>query len=206
MNLNKLKKAEAAFLKKYPAGFYHPALMELGKKHKMDKMIALTQESFSKRRFSRGESLAEDIVKIVGRSSMVSMFEKPKFKDFMVSISENERQKFIYGFKQLLHGKQEKGFNTMVEILKTGKLAKWSLVTILPNYYHPDEEVFVKPTTTKGVIAHFELENLEYKPTPTWEFYQAYKKTILEMKGNIDESLAPNNAAFCGFLMMSLES
>ena len=94
----------------------------------------------------------------------------------------------------------------MVEILKTGKLAKWSLVTILPNYYHPDEEVFVKPTTAKGIIAHFELENLEYKPTPTWAFYQRYKNTILKMKTNIDESLAPNNAAFCGFLMMSLES
>ena len=137
---------------------------------------------------------------------MISMFEKPKFKDFMFSLSENERQKFIYALKQFLHGKQEKGFNTMVEILTTGKLAKWSLLTILPNYYHPDEEVFIKPTTAKGIIAHFELAYLEYKPTPTWDFYQLYKKTILEMKANIDESLAPNNAAFCGFLMMSLES
>ena len=206
MNLQKLQKAETIFLSKYPTGFYHPALMELGKKHKMDKMISLTQESFSKRRFSRGEYLAEDIVKIVGHSSMISMFEKPKFKNFIFSLSENERQKFIYALKQFLHGKQEKGFNTMVEILKTGKLAKWSLVTILPNYYHPDEEVFVKPTTAKSIIAHFELENLEYKPTPTWAFYQRYKNTILEMKTNIDESLAPNNAAFCGFLMMSFES
>jgi hypothetical protein len=64
--------------------------------------------------------------------------------------------------------------------------------------------VFIKPTTAKGIIAYFELENLIYESQPTWEFYQAYRTEINRMKEQVDCSLAPNNAAFSGFLMMSL--
>ena len=53
-------------------------------------------------------------------------------------------------------------------VLKAGKLAKWSLITICPVYFRPQQEVFVKPTTVKGVIAHFELDELQYRPQPYW--------------------------------------
>jgi hypothetical protein len=46
MNLKKLLQAEAAFFMRYPGGFNHPEMEALGKKHKMDKMITLTQEGF----------------------------------------------------------------------------------------------------------------------------------------------------------------
>jgi hypothetical protein len=92
----------------------------------------------------------------------------------------------------------------MLSVLQTGKLAKWSLMTILPVYFNPQQEVFVKPTTAKGVIKYFELESLEYKPMPSWEFYKTFRETILEMRSMVDASLAPNNAAFTGFLMMSM--
>ena len=61
----------------------------------------------------------------------------------------------------------------------------------------------MKPTTVKGVIKQFELD-LDYKPQPTWAFYSEYRDTILEMGGQVDPAIAPSNAAFCGFLMMSL--
>ena len=91
----------------------------------------------------------------------------------------------------------------MVTVLEPGRLAKWSLLTIIPNYYHPDQEVFVKPTTTKKVIQQLELEGLTYRPAPTWEFYETYRHQILALRDNVSPSLAPSNAAFCGFLMMS---
>ena len=62
----------------------------------------------------------------------------------------------------------------------------------------------MKPTTAKGVVSYFELDGLEYRPRPSWEFYKTYRDIILEMKAAVDKSLAPNNAAFCGFLMMTM--
>ena len=62
---------------------------------------------------------------------------------------------------------------------------------------------FVKPTTTKNVIRQFEVEDLVYRPQPTWQFYDAYRDLIAEMKALTDPSLSPNNAAFTGFLMMT---
>ncbi len=206
MNLAKLKQAETQFLDKYPEGFMHPDLQALGKKHKMEQMIALAQESFSKNRFRDPQTIAENMVKIISRSSMVSMFEKPKFRDATKGFSEKDTKLLSSGLKNFLHGNQQRGFETMVDVLKPIKLAKWSLVTIIPNYYHPDKEVFVKPTTAKGVIQYFELEDLAYKPAPTWEFYQKYRDAIAEMRAKVDKSIAPNNAAFGGFLMMNLNS
>lgn len=37
------------------------------------------------------------------------------------------------------------------------------------------------------------------------KFYEGYRDLILDMKSKVDPSLAPSNAAFSGFLMMSLQ-
>jgi hypothetical protein len=92
----------------------------------------------------------------------------------------------------------------MLYILRTGKLAKWSLMTVCPAYFHPQVEVFIKPTTVKGIIQTFELEDLQYQPAPTWEFYERYRAAINQMKTSIDPSLARNNIAFSGFMMRSM--
>ena len=67
-----------------------------------------------------------------------------------------------------------------------------------------NDEIFMKPNTVKGIVAHVELPDLLYKPTPSWDFYHRYRDCTLEMKEHTDKSLIPNNPAFCGFLMMSL--
>ena len=206
MNLKKLKQAEAAFLAQYPEGFKHPDMVQIGKKHKMDSMITQVQESFAKPRFKDSTAIVADMVRLIGRSSMVSMFEKPKFRDFAKSLNSVEKEALASGLKNQLHGNQENGFNMVLSVLQSRKLAKWSLISILPVYFRPDEEVFVKPTTAKGVIQQFELQDLIYKPQPSWEFYVAYREEILKMKKKVRKSLSPNNAAFTGFLMMAMRS
>ncbi len=203
MNLEKLKQAEALFLQRYPQGFLHPDMLALGKKHKMDKMIEMAQTSFAKSRFKDVKGVASAMVQIVSRSSMISVFEKPRFKDYVTSLDTNELLPLTEGLKDFIHGNQRQGFESMVNALKYAKLAKWSLITLIPNYFAPNDEVFLKPTTVKGVIKQFELEPLQYKPTPTWEFYDWYRQQIAAMKAEIIDTLKPNNAAFCGFLMMS---
>lgn len=204
LNNEKLKQAQAQFFMAYPGGFTHPEMVKIGKKHNMEKLIHFAQESFSPEACTNIHLTAENMIKLVSRSSMVSMFEKPKFRDFIQRLNNDEKAYLVNALRQLLHGDQQTGFTNMVDFLATEKLAKWSLVTVIPAYYAPTTEVFVKPTTTKGVIAHFNLVDLKYKPKPAWEFYQSYRDMVNAAKTQVDESLSPSNAAFLGFLMMTM--
>jgi hypothetical protein len=134
---------------------------------------------------------------------MVSRFEKPRFRDYVSGLSREDRAYLAGGYCNLLHGDQETGFNQILDVLTEGQLAKWSLMTIVMHHYRPQVDVFVKPTTTKNVIRQFELDDLVYRPRPSWGFYAAYRDAISEMKRHVHPSLSPNNAAFTGFLMMS---
>ncbi|MBI5074324.1 MAG: hypothetical protein HZB62_04050 [Nitrospirae bacterium] len=202
MNIGKLKAAERDFLNDYPGGFAHPVMLELAKKHKSDKMTALAKEAFAKDNFRDPVKIVEDMEKVVSRSSMVSLFEKPKFRDYARSLTLPGKEKLSKGLYDFLHGDEERGFEVLVDILRKGKLAKWSLVTICPAYFRPTTEVFIKPTTVKNVIQYFEIEGLEYNPTPTYAFYRQYRSVINKMKKQVDKSLSPDNAHFSGFLMI----
>ncbi|MFZ5944816.1 MAG: hypothetical protein ACOYVD_11940 [Bacillota bacterium] len=206
MNKAKLKEAETRFLMRYPGGFSNPLMLEIAKKHKLEKMNKLAQDSFPIANFQNPIKLVDSMSKIVSQSSMVSVFEKPKFRDFINAISDMEKGILSRGLEEFLHGNQETGFKLMTDLLSEYKLAKWPLLTVCPAYYRPNVEVFIKPTTVKGVIEYFELEGLKYSPKPTFEFYWAYREQINKIKKEVDVSLQYENAAFCGFLMMSIEN
>jgi len=204
MNLIRLKQAEETFLHRYPGGFDNPEIIAIRtKKHNVDKMIAFAQESFSKRNFKFPEQIVQNMVKVISRSSVVSMFEKPRFREFAASLFPEERDLLAGGLEELLHGKEQIGFETILDLLKSRKLAKWSLMTICQTYFHPQRDVLVKPTTVKRIIEYFELKDLQYKPAPSWSFYNAYRSTIHEMKSKVDQSLSPSNVAFSWFLLLS---
>jgi hypothetical protein len=201
----RLKRAEMLFLASYPDGFADPAMVKIGNRHRMAQMVTLARECFSPQACKDIAATADNMVKVVGRSSMVSMFEKPRFRDFVKRLQDHEREFMVNAMDQCLHGDQQSGFEAMVGILQSEKLAKWSLVSIIPAYYAPDTEVFVKPTTAKGIIKYFGVEGLEYKPRPSWAFYCGYRDLINRAKLRVDPSLSPSNAAFSGFLMMSMQ-
>ena len=203
MNLKKLREAESLFLHRYPDGFADEQMKHVRKKHNVDKLSEFAATALGKKCFDKQAQVLDDIVKIATRSSMVSMFEKPKFRDYVNGLGRDDRASLATGFKKLLHGNQERGFSDVVDLLAEGKLAKWSLLTICLLHYRPQREVFVKPTTTKNVIRQFELEDLVYRPRPTWAFYAGYRDAIDAMKAAVSPKLSPNNAAFTGFLMMT---
>lgn len=203
MNYEKLRIAEAHFLQSYPGGFADPELNKVAKRHKMDRMIEFAGTALAKTEFEKPNAFLENMVKLVSRSSMVSLFEKPKFRDAIADMNSDERQALAEGYRKLFHGGQATGFREVVDILSRHKVAKWSLVTIPLVYFKPQKEVFVKPTTAKNIINKLELD-LVYKPQPTWEFYKGYRAAIVDMKKRVHPSLAPNNAAMTGFLMMTL--
>lgn len=204
MNVHKLKQAEKAFLDRYPGGFDNPEIIAIRtKKHNVDKMIVFAQESFAKRNFKIPGLIVQNMVKLVSRSSVVARFEKPKFREFIESLFPEERDFLAGGLEKLLHGNEQVGFETVLNLLKSRSLAKWSLMTICQTHFHPQQAVLVKPTTVKGIIQYFELNDLSYKPTPSWNFYDAYRTRIHEMKSKVDSCLSPSNAAFSWFLLLS---
>lgn len=206
MNRDKLMRAEQLFLNRYPGGFENPGMVEISKKHKPAKMNGMAEDFFGPGQFGNPDLVVENMIKIVTRSSMVSVFEKPRYRDYLNMISGDEKAFLARGLYEILHGDQQGGFSMMLDILSMGKLAKWTLMTIIPVYYKPLAEVFVKPTTARNVISWFEVEDLKYSPKPTWDFYTGFRDLIGEMKSSVSKTLSPSNAAFTGFLMMSTGS
>ena len=174
------------------------------RKHKPDQMIALAHESFSEANFGRPNLIVQNMARLISRSSIISVFEKPRFREFANALPPQEQEFFTQGLKEILYGQEQMGFEMMLDLLKSAKLAKWSLMTVCQTYFHPQRDVFIKPTTVKGAIEYFELDQLHYKPTPSWAFYEAYRSTFHEMKSRVDKSLSPTNAAFSGFLWMTV--
>jgi hypothetical protein len=192
LDTQKLKRLETDFLMRYPGGFDDPDMLALTKKHNFDKMVAFTHSAFDKVACSNIHVTADNMIKAVSRSSMISMYEYDKA--FLVEALSN-----------MLHGKQQFGFEAMVDILRTEKLAKWSLVSVIPAYYAPQKQVFVKPTTAKNILKHFDLDDPVYKPAPTWDFYKKYRQLVIAGKAKVNKSLSPTNVAFTRFLIMTVD-
>ncbi|OHD84373.1 MAG: hypothetical protein A2Y52_05930 [Sulfuricurvum sp. RIFCSPLOWO2_02_43_6] len=205
MNLEKLKAAEANFFAFYPKGFADEALLPIIKRHNTAKIGESVQEMFAPERFSRTEEICESFAKIVSKSSLISLFAKPKVRDMVKQMSMEQQDMLAIGLYEVLHGNKEKGFTILVDVLGIYKLAKWSIVTLIPYYYARDKDFFIKPTTTKDIIKFFEISGMEYKPRPTYEFYERYTKVLEEMKSQVSPLIGEDNAGFTGFLMMAMK-
>ena len=205
MNLKKLKQAELEFLARYPGGFADPALAPIRKKHNVDQLTAFAQANLGPGACHRPEHVADTLVRIIARSSMVSRFEKPRFRDFIGSLNSREKQHLALAVDKRLHGRSKRdGFDEIVGMLAHYKIAKWSIVSVVPFYFAPKREAFVKPTTAKGILAYLEIEDLQYRPLPSWEFYSGYRRLLQRIKREVDPSLAPNYAALTGFMMSAM--
>lgn len=205
MNVLRLKEAEAAFLDRFPQGFQDPGMEAIRKRHNVDRLATFASENLTELAFSRPSAFADVLVTIVGRSSMVSRFEKAPFREFIGSLSSKQKQALADSFRKRLIGrKKREGFEEIVDVFSRYKLARWSLVSAVPFYFSPKKEVFLKPTTAKKIISLLEVDGLSYHSRPTWALYDGYRKLILEAKKFLDPSLTPNNAAITGLLMFSL--
>ncbi|MBI9009011.1 MAG: hypothetical protein JEZ05_03185 [Tenericutes bacterium] len=200
MNVKKLLTLENEFLSVHPEGFASPDMLKIAKKHNVNKLSQFVKEICSK-----GLVVIPDIVKIITKSSMVSVFEKMRFRDLIKELSEEEKLLLVRAIYENIHGEEEEGFNELVHLLKPYKLAKWTIISAFRAYYYLDVDVFMKPITIKKIIAFLELSGLNYNATPNYYFYFVYRNYINEMKELVNKSLSPNNPAFSGFLMMSID-
>ena len=203
MNIDKLHQAEAEFLQRYPGGFADPGMDLIKRKHNVDKVVEFAAANLRLQDFNRPQHIADSMLKIISRSSMVSRFEKPRFRDFISALNSHEKEALADALEQRLYGRKKAGFEALLGMLDHYGVAKWPLLTAVPFYAAPRREVFVKPTTAKGIITFLQVADLEYKPRPSWEFYRGYQALLREVRGEVSKSLAPNYAALSGFLMSS---
>lgn len=205
MNIRRLKEAEAAFLARFPGGFGDPGMQKIRKSHNVDALSEFTRAHMTRAVLSRPDRFAEVLLKIVSRSSMVSRFEKPPFRQCLNELSAKDTRHLAAAYGKRLFGpRKREGFEEIVELLGRYKLARWSLVSAVPFYFAPSKEAFVKPSTARRIVAFLDMEHLHYAPRPDWAFYAGYRQLVLDIKKTVDPSLTPNNAATTGFLMATL--
>ncbi len=205
MNLEKLKDIESEFLERYPKGFEDAHFFPTMKKFKPEKLEEFAKEALKKENFSNPNLVVDGFLKIIQKSVMVSLFDKLKLKDAIMSLNSYEKDMLSIEIFELLYGDKKEGFEGLVEFLAQYNLAKWTLLSVVPYSINRQTEYFIKPTTTKNIIKYFELESLIYKPKPSFEFYENYTKVLDEMKSNVSDSLTFDNAAFTGFLKIGIE-
>jgi hypothetical protein len=205
MNLEKLKDLESEFLERYPKGFEDAHFFPTMKKFKPEKLEEFAKEALKKENFSNPNLVVDGFFKTIQKSVMVSLFDKLKLKDAIMSLNSYEKDMLSIEIFELLYGDKKEGFEGLAEFLAQYNLAKWTLLSVVPYSINRQTEYFIKPTTTKNIIKYFELKNLIYKPKPSFEFYENYTKALDEMKSNVDSSLTFDNAAFTGFLKIGIE-
>lgn len=205
MNLEALKRYESLFLVHYPGGFSHPAMQTIAKRHQVDKWTEFLKSDLAKAQFDDVIQVAESLTKLIGGSSLVSVFEKTAFKNMMNGLTRDEKQVLMEAFKTLLYEDQAKGFEDVCSFLTLYKNAKWPIVTSVLYYSNPETEVIIKPSTVKKVIEVFELSGVTYTTRPEYHFYKAYCQEIMKMKQLSSEELQVDNGAYCGFLMFAVE-
>ena len=205
MNIEKLKEYEAEFLEQYPNGFDDRNFSHIMKTFNPLKLEEFAKEALKKENFETPSLVIDGFFKVVSKSVFVSLFDKLKLKDAIATLTSYEKDMLSIELYELLHGNKRNGFEGLVEFLAQYNLAKWTIISVVLYYNDRQKEYFIKPTTTKNVIKYFELQNLIYKPTPSFEFYNSYKKILNEMKKNVHKSLKIDNAAFTGFLRIGME-
>ena len=206
MRIDKLHDLQGDFFARYAEGFMDPEMTKIGKKHNVSKVVDFAQGAFAETQFGKPESIIKSLTQVVSKSSMISMFDKPKFRDSVLTLAPKERELLADATFELLHGNEQKGFELMLDQLVTLKLRRWSLMSVLPFYFDPTKNWFIKPNTTKSILKYFEVDQqMVYKPRPSYSFYQEYSQFLTELRDESDPRLSPNNAAFTGFLMMTIK-
>jgi len=204
LNIQKLKEAEASFLALYPGGFADPGIRAVRAKHNVDRLILYTADALTRANCHKPNCVAESLLKIVSRSSMVSRFEKPRFRDFIESLGSYEKEALAYAIEQRLYGRKQRGFELLHGMLAQHHIAKWAVISCVPFYFAPRREVFVKPMTAKKILTFLEIDDLQYHPTPSWMFYKGFRDLLARVRNEVSPSLSPSYAALSGFLMMSI--
>lgn len=168
-------------------------------------MEVFAQEVLCEDALDRELEAMDNITKLISKSSLVSVFEKVKFRNLIQESDDLFKRDIVGAIRVMLHENEETGFTQLVNLLAPYQLAKWPIITVLLTYYRPKQDVFVKPTTVKQIIQVMELEDIHYTSKVNYDFYRTYRSALLDMMQHVNPELSISNGHFSGFLMMTME-
>jgi hypothetical protein len=204
-NLDRLKELESEFLHQYPTGFEDAKFFPTMKKFNPQKLELFAKENLNKECFSNPNLVIDSYFKVIQKSVLVSLFDKLKLKDMISSLNSYEKDMLSIEIYELLYGNKKEGFEGLVEFLAQYNLAKWTIISVVPYYLNRHDEYFIKPTTTKNIIKYLKIDEITYKPKPSYEFYKNYKEILDETKLLLNKNLSFDNAAYTGFFKVAIE-
>lgn len=204
MNIEKLKECEYRFYDYYKDGFNDEKLVKTTKLFNTLKFHEIAKKSFAIENFSNIEIVTEGFFTILLKSPLVSFYEGDILRKALKSFTNFEKEMLSIYLQDILYGNLKNSFDDFIELMATKNLAKWQIVTLIPYYFAPDKNYFLKPTTTKNIIKYFEIEGLKYHSKPTYEFYKRYIEIVKIMQNSVREELIGDNGRFTGFLRLAM--
>lgn len=185
INKQTAKSIDQMFLTIFPDGLEDQTWNDLGKKHDPTKIFKVLENELSEKELKKllkqkdYETICEVTTKLVKKCTVVSVFEKVAFSNFIAKETSAEFCNALYNF---LYNYSEESFESFVSVLskhkhsKNANAAKWPIISFLKAYQDPNSYVILKPNTVKAVAKALEFD-IEYSPRPN---YNTYCK-VLEM-------------------------
>ena len=206
LRLDKLHELQGDFFARYPEGFVGSEVPKAAKKYRIDGAVDFAQKAFAEVQFGKPEFILKSLTQLVSKSSMVFMFDKARFRDSVLSLAPKEREALVDAVFELLHGDEQVGFEGVLNQLVALKLGQWPLMSVVPFYFDPHKNWFIKPNMTKSILKYFEVDQqIIYQTRPSYAFYQEYRDFLTQLRDESDPRLGENNSAFTGFLAMTIK-
>jgi hypothetical protein len=181
------------FISLFPLGLQDKKWLDLGKRHQNAylRLVDLFKQELSKQNIEdhleKGDYkyIAEQATKVIQKSTMVSLFEKIAFRNFIEQTSIH--RDFADSLYALLYNDYKKNFAQFVGVLgslkdyKNANAAKWTVVSAFLCHSNPYEHVFIKPTTVKNIALFLGID-ISYNSSPNIETYEKVRNMILDYK------------------------
>jgi hypothetical protein len=93
-----------------------------------------------------GSGFGEAVLAVYRKLNLLSLFEKTRLQKVLRGPAADT---FIRAAARFTFGETKTALLEMEAALKPHDSAKWTVVTYLPFLWHPEDHMFLKPTTTK---------------------------------------------------------
>lgn len=192
INSQTAKVIDLKFLTLFPDGFEDEEWNNLGKKHDPSKIFRVFENELSKKELKRllkekdYEEICEVTSKLIKKATIVSVFEKVAFSNF---IAKETTEDFCVALYNFLYNYNEDTFEEFVSILakhkhsKNANAAKWPIVSFLKAYQDPNNFIILKPNTVKAVAKALEFD-IGYQTKPNYQTYNNVIEMVRQYQDN----------------------
>lgn len=136
--------ARARFLKFFPLGFEDPEYARHERDYKI-RAKTLVDTTVPLVGAKSGSPSGPAVVKAFQATNLLSPFEKVRLKD---ALSGPRAHEFLESAAAFAEGDIAGGLSGMAAALRPYDSAKWTVVTYLPYFWHPETHMFLKPEVT----------------------------------------------------------